>query len=128
MSLDGLSYLSRTRQVAVEQPPESAPVCYCYARASPGTWVCAVAWLCVPEQRRVAPTRHAVRMNPFQMRLALFTLWSCTTVAAGAVGLARSPAQWLTIALVALVPPAIAVHFSREPIKSTSQNIQDVLK
>jgi len=62
------------------------------------------------------------------MRIALFTLWSCAAVAAGAVGFARTPAQWLVIALAALVPPAIVVHFSREPMRSTSQEIQDVLK
>lgn len=71
---------------------------------------------------------HAGHMNHVDMRIALSTLWSCSAVAAGAVGLARSPAQWLAVALIAAVPPAIALHFSRAPIRTTSQDIQDVLR
>lgn len=67
-------------------------------------------------------------MNHLFMRIALPTLWSCSVVAAGALGLARSPAQWLALTLVAIVPPAIGLHFSRTPVTTTSQDIHDVLR
>ena len=71
---------------------------------------------------------HARWMTLVDTRTALFTLWSCSAVAAGAVGLARTPAQWLAVVLVAVVPPAIAMHFSREPVRSMSEDIQDTLR
>ena len=67
-------------------------------------------------------------MKNIGMRIAVSTLWSSAVVVAGTVGLARSPAQWLAVALVAAVPPAIALHFWREPVRTTSQDIQDVLR
>ena len=71
---------------------------------------------------------HAGGMTQVSLRMAFSTLWSCTAVAAGAVGLARTPAQWLAVVLLAAVPPAILLHFSREPVRSTSQDIQDALQ
>lgn len=67
-------------------------------------------------------------MNHLYVRIVLPALWSCSVVAAGALGLARSPAQWLALTLVAVVPPAIGLHFSRTPLQTTSQAIQDVLR
>ena len=67
-------------------------------------------------------------MNNVGMPIALSTLWSCAAVAAGVAGLARSPGQWLAVTLVAAVPPVIALRFWREPIRTTSQDIQDVLR
>ena len=67
-------------------------------------------------------------MNPVYIRIVLPALWSCSMVAAGAFGLARSPAQWLAVTLVAVVPPALALHFSRTPVRTTSQDIQEVLR
>lgn len=67
-------------------------------------------------------------MNHLYIRIALPVLWSCSVVAAGALGLASSPAQWLAVTLVAVVPPAIGLHFSRTPVQTTSQAIQDALR
>ena len=84
--------------------------------------------VCTSEQRLNSLPRHAGGMKPLQMRIAFSTLWSCAAVAAGAVWLARSPAQWVAVLLLAAVPPAIVLHFWREPMRSTSQDIRDVLQ
>jgi hypothetical protein len=67
-------------------------------------------------------------MNHFFIRIALPALWSCSMVAAGALGLARSPAQWLAVTLAAVVPSALALHFSRTPVRTMSQDIQESLR
>jgi hypothetical protein len=76
----------------------------------------------------VRDSAHADGMDHLFIRIALPTLWSCSVVAAGALGLARTPAQWLALTLVAVVPPAIGLHFARTPVRTTSEDIQDVLR
>ena len=67
-------------------------------------------------------------MNSLYAKGTLVMLWSCSVLVGGALGAAHSLPGWITVVFVALGPPAILLHLWREPVPTTSEQIQDSLR
>ena len=88
-----------------------------------------VTRLCVRfETAPVVKAGDAGEMNSTYARRTLAMLWSCSVLVGGSLGLANSLPGWITLAFVALGPPAILQHLWREPGLTTSQQIQASLR
>ena len=67
-------------------------------------------------------------MNLQYVRGTLVTAWACSVVTIGLLAHAGSITSWVTLALVAVVPPTVLMHRWNEPVPSTSQQIQQALR
>ena len=66
-------------------------------------------------------------IHPY-MKRTLSAVWACVPLAVGVATQTTSAASWLALTLAAVMPSAILVYLWREPVASTSQDIQKALR
>jgi len=71
---------------------------------------------------------HAGPMNLLYVKGIIGMSWACSVLAAGLLARAGSLTDWVTLTLLAAVPPSILMHRWNEPLPSTSQHIQQALR
>ena len=67
-------------------------------------------------------------MNLLYVKGIIGMSWACSVLAAGLLARAGSLTDWVTLTLLAAVPPSILMHRWNEPLPSTSQHIQQALR
>ena len=63
-------------------------------------------------------------MNLLSLKGIVALSWACSVVTLGLVAQTSAITGWVTLLLVAMLPPAVLMHRWKEPLPSMSRHIQ----
>jgi hypothetical protein len=66
-------------------------------------------------------------MQPKHVKIALSAVWVCALCAVAFYGHFTFSA-WALVVAFAVIPPLVVMWYWREPVQTTSESIQDVLR
>jgi hypothetical protein len=66
-------------------------------------------------------------MQPKHVKIALSAVWVCALCAVAFYGHFTFSA-WAPVVAFAVIPPLVVMRYWREPVQTTSERIQDVLR
>ena len=67
-------------------------------------------------------------MNLLHVKGTIAVLWALSVLTLGLVGHATSMSSWLTLAMMAALPPTILMHRWSDPTPTTTQIIREALR
>jgi len=123
-----VAFLSRTRFFVIS--PSRRNVLHDHI----GTWLFKKVWrhrdrLSGVHSRtsKTAQSRYTCSMQPKYMKAAISAVWVCALCAVALFGHFTFSA-WALLVAFAVLPPLVVMRFWRDPIQTTSQSIQEVLR
>jgi hypothetical protein len=76
---------------------------------------------------KTAQSRYACSMQPKYMKAAISAVWVCALCAV-ALFVHLTFSAWVLLAAFAVLPPLVVMRYWRDPVQTTSESIQEVLR
>jgi hypothetical protein len=76
---------------------------------------------------KTAQSRYTCSMKPKYMKATISAVWVCALCAVALFGHLTFSA-WVLLVAFAVLPPLVVMRYWRDPVQTTSQSIQEVLR